>query len=150
MPSDSCGQTITTGDQWKVISKLEDGTYLPDTNCNISFKTGDYERFYIRVTGFNIEESRRCEGDRLFIYNIVEEDGQLNKNNVVEFPFGLCGETKSLPNYYYTKNDTVMVEFITDGTNAKQFTGFELLLTPYNEYKYSPTEEGVSKYNKLP
>ncbi|XP_072018800.1 uncharacterized protein [Amphiura filiformis] len=132
IPGEACGSVVELGDQYKVFSKLKDGTYIPNTDCSITFRTNDYDRWYIRVTGFNIDFTNRCNEDKLLIYNI----GAV-QDLVIETDYGLCGYTKSLPNYYYTKNDTVKVQFVTNNANTggRNFTGFELLLTPFNDYK---------------
>ncbi|XP_072024425.1 uncharacterized protein [Amphiura filiformis] len=143
MPGETCGGVVEMFDQYKVFSKLKDGTYVPDTDCSITFRTHDYDRWYIRVTGFNIDFTNRCNEDKLLIYNIEKEVQDL----VIETDYGLCGTTKSLPNYYYTKNDTVKVQFVTNNanTNNKNFTGFELLITPFKDYKegaYCDADDG--------
>ena len=153
MPGEACDGTITMGDQFKAVSKMmgspgyENNTYGVGVNCPITFIAKTNQKFFIRITEFNLEESTKCTKDSLALY-----DGPMRNNDFVFSTTngGICGPTKSLPNYYYTATNEVTVKFISDGENEGQeinnegrpYQGFELLLTPYIE----KIENNVSKY----
>ncbi|XP_041457323.1 low-density lipoprotein receptor-related protein 12-like [Lytechinus variegatus] len=142
MPSETCGYTVDLGDQYKVTSRgtgqgqpppeitsSDDGavTYVPsyddNVDCQIHFRTSGNKTFFIRITHFNLELSNQCENDALVMYDGASssDDLELAKK---------CGETLSLPNYFYSRGPDLTVRFKTNNLN-NSFTGFVMLITPY-------------------
>ncbi|PIK55447.1 hypothetical protein BSL78_07607, partial [Apostichopus japonicus] len=131
IPGEACGggYIIGTGDQYEVHAAVEEttGHYLPNVSCSLQFRTENYEAFFIRIIKFNVESSRSCENDALFLYDGVEDPEKL----MTETTHGLCGESLSLPNYFTTTAGDLTIKFRTDYAN--EAGGFTMFVTPFSK-----------------
>ncbi|XP_038070361.1 uncharacterized protein LOC119739466 [Patiria miniata] len=136
MPGETCGYIVDNGDQFKVVSQQiqlgdepEQTSYLANVSCTITFRTQRGKRNFLRLSSFEVETSRFCSRDGLYLYDGGREatDKLLSANK-----HALCGTTLSLPNYFVSTGHEVTLKFVTDGSN-NSFRGFTVLITPFAE-----------------
>ncbi|XP_033626572.1 low-density lipoprotein receptor-related protein 12-like [Asterias rubens] len=136
MPGDACGYVVTNGDQFKVVSKQspveghpDQSSYQADVSCSIIFRTRPGKRNFLRLSKFEVETSRRCTKDGLYLY----DGGREEKSKIMSAnQHALCGTTLSLPNYFTSTSHEVTLKFVTDGGN-NSYKGFTVLVTPFED-----------------
>ena len=125
---------ITYGDQYKVVSKMQNNTYVPNVNCSITFRGEEEQKMLLRIINFSLDiYTPQCKGgDKLIFYDGNEGP---EENILMEE----CGQSKSLPNYYQTESNAVTVRFISNDKNDPpkegHTPGFSVLVTPYYDAK---------------
>ncbi|XP_022091973.1 low-density lipoprotein receptor-related protein 3-like isoform X2 [Acanthaster planci] len=139
MPGETCGYTVDYGDQFKVVSQQiphgeepERTSYPPNVSCTIIFRTQPGKRNFLRLSNFEVETSRFCARDGLYLYDGGRE---VSENLLSANKHALCGTTLSLPNYFVSTGHEVMIKFVTDGSN-NSYRGFMVLITPFTEDEY--------------